>query len=219
MKRPKICTVIVNNNLTTVREAEAFADLFEVRIDLIGDDWPEVAAQLKKPWLACNRSTAEGGKGADDNETERIDQLLQAIELGAGMADIELSTDNLPEIVPLIKQRAKCIVSFHDFQNTPSLEKLKAIVQRQIDAGADICKIVTTAQTFEDNTNMLQLITEFPRTKIVAFAMGQVGSASRILCPLVGGEFTYASIEKGKESAPGQITARELRYIYDMMRQ
>jgi 3-dehydroquinate dehydratase len=47
--------------------------------------------------------------------------------------------------------------------------------------------------------------------------MGPLGLASRILCPLMGGEFTYASTEQGKESAPGQITASNLRIIYDMM--
>ena len=47
--------------------------------------------------------------------------------------------------------------------------------------------------------------------------MGQPGLVSRILCPLVGGDFTYASTEKGKESAAGQITVTELRKIYDMV--
>ena len=55
--------------------------------------------------------------------------------------------------------------------------------------------------------------------KIVAFAMGPLGLASRILCPLAGGEFTYAAIEKGAESAPGQITVTELQKIYRIMKQ
>jgi len=47
--------------------------------------------------------------------------------------------------------------------------------------------------------------------------MGPLGFASRVLCPLVGGDFTYASTEKGKESASGQITVRELRTLYETM--
>jgi 3-dehydroquinate dehydratase len=47
--------------------------------------------------------------------------------------------------------------------------------------------------------------------------MGPLGFASRILCPLFGGDFTYASIEAGKESASGQITAGDLRKIYGMV--
>jgi 3-dehydroquinate dehydratase type I len=86
-----------------------------------------------------------------------------------------------------------------------------------LEAGADVCKVVTTGQRFEDNLAVLQLITNYPKTKMVSFAMGPLGLASRILCPLVGGDFTYASMGKGKESAPGQITAGNLRAIYEMM--
>ncbi len=53
---------------------------------------------------------------------------------------------------------------------------------------------------------------------MVAFAMGPLGAASRILCPLAGGDFAYASIGGGRESAPGQIAARDLRKIYGMLR-
>ena len=66
---------------------------------------------------------------------------------------------------------------------------------------------------------MLKLIREFPETNIVAFAMGSLGLPSRILSPLVGGDFTYASIEKGAESAPGQITVADLKKLYQMVRQ
>ena len=94
---------------------------------------------------------------------------------------------------------------------------MKQIVNQQSKAGADICKVVTTARSFEDNLSVLQLISEFPKTKLVSFAMGPLGVTSRVLCPLVGGDFTYASIEKGKESAPGQITVRDLTKIYEMV--
>ncbi|MCK4579972.1 MAG: type I 3-dehydroquinate dehydratase, partial [Dehalococcoidia bacterium] len=56
-----------------------------------------------------------------------------------------------------------------------------------------------------------------PSARVVSFAMGPVGLVSRVLCPLVGGYFTYASLEAGRESAPGQITARELRRVYQML--
>jgi len=94
---------------------------------------------------------------------------------------------------------------------------MREIVHRQLAAGADICKVVTTAQRFEDNLTVLQLIAESPKARKVSFAMGPLGLTSRVLCPLVGGDFTYASIEKGKESAPGQIAVRELRKIYEVM--
>jgi len=216
MKRPRICAVIVSNNLDAVRGVEPLVDLFEVRIDLIGDDWREVVKQLEKPWIACNRSADEGGSWRG-SESKRREELLSAIELGASIIDVELVTGNLKEIVQAIRKKAKCLVSFHDLKETLPLDRMREIVQREMEAGADICKIVTTAQRFEDNLAVLQLIPDFPKTRVVSFAMGPPGFASRILCPLVGGDFTYASIEAGKESASGQITARDLRKIYGMV--
>ena len=216
MKRPRICAVIVNNDLEAVKEVKPLVDLFEVRIDLIGDGWQELVKQLKKPWIACNRSSDEGGRW-DKGETRRMEELLKAVELGAEIIDIELRTRNLDEAVQKTKNRAKCLLSFHDLKGTPSLDRMREIVQRQLKAGADICKIITTAQSFEDNLTVLQLIVDFPQTRVVSFAMGPLGFASRVLCPLVGGDFTYASTEKGKESAPGQITVTDLRKLYEMM--
>ena len=146
-----------------------------------------------------------------------VEELVKAAKLGANIVDIEMETKNLAAVMPVIKQRAKCLLSFHQLKKTLPLGELNEIVNRQLTAGADICKVVTTAQSFEDNLTVLQLIADFPQTKMVSFAMGPLGLSSRILCPLVGGDFTYASMEKGKESAPGQITASNLRAIYEMM--
>lgn len=216
MKRPRICAVIATKDSELIEAIEPLVELFEVRIDLIGGGWQELAKQLNKPWIACNRRAEEGGKWRGD-EARRIDELLKAVKLGADIVDIELETRNLEEAIPLIKKRAKCLLSFHELEKTPSLDMMKGIVNRQLEAGADICKVITTAQRFEDNLTILQLITESPKTKMVSFAMGPLGLASRILGPLVGGDFTYASIEKGKESAAGQLTVRELRKIYEMV--
>ena len=213
MKRPRICAVIVSNDLEAVKGVEPLVDLFEARIDLIGDGWQELVKQLNKPWIACNRCAEEGGSW-QGNESERRKELLSAIELGASIIDIELVTGNLEEIVQLIKKKAKCLLSFHDFKGTPSLDRMREIVQKELAAGADICKMVTTAQKLEDNLTVLQLISDFPKTKVVSFAMGPLGSVSRILCPLVGGDFIYASVEEGQESASGQMTVRDLRNIY-----
>ncbi|MDD5039457.1 MAG: type I 3-dehydroquinate dehydratase [Dehalococcoidales bacterium] len=217
MRKPRICAVITNNNLEALNEVEPLVDLFELRIDFVEDSWQKIAKHLRKPWIACNRSAEEGGKW-QGNEARRVEHLLQAIELGAEIVDIELRTKNLENIVKLIKKRAKCLVSFHNLERTPPLDEMKEIVREQLKAGADICKVITTARELEDNLTVLQLISEFPGIRIVSFAMGSSGAMSRVLCPLLGGDFIYASIKKGKESAEGQITASELRKIYEMVR-
>ena len=216
MRKSRICAVVVNNDPKTVKEVEPSVDLFEVRIDLIGEGWQQLARQLHKPWIACNRMVVEGGQWWG-SEARRIESLLQAAEMGADIIDIELNTKNLENVVKVVKKTTKCLLSCHDFEKTPSLDGMKEIVWRQLRAGADICKVITTARGFEDNLTVLQLIREFPDVKMIAFTMGSLGLMSRILCPLVGGEFVYASIEKGKESAQGQLAISEMIRIYEMI--
>lgn len=214
--RPEICASIVNKDLEAVKKVESLADLFEVRIDLMGDGWQEVVKSLKKPWVACNRRVEEGGAW-QGGEEERINELLTAIDLGASLVDIELGTPGVEKIVERIKGKAECLISYHNLIETPPPEKMREIINNQLAAGADIGKVVTTARTFADNIGVLQLISDFPENKVVSFTMGALGQVSRVLCPLAGGYFTYASIEAGSESAAGQITVENLRKIYGML--
>jgi 3-dehydroquinate dehydratase type I len=213
---PRICAAIVSDDLDALDGVEPLVDLFEVRIDLIGKGWRKVAAHLKKPWIACNRRVDEGGKWAG-RESARIKVLRSAVDLGAKIVDIELATPDAAEIVKEIKDTAVCLLSYHNIKETPPLDRLRQIVINQIAAGAGICKVVTKARSFVDNLTVLQLISDFSSANIVSFAMGATGQLSRVLCPLVGGYFTYASIKAGRESAEGQVTAEELRKIYGML--
>jgi 3-dehydroquinate dehydratase type I len=215
-ERPKICAAIVSSDIEAVERVEPLVDLFEVRIDLIGKNWREVAGCLKKPWIACNRVKAEGGRWKG-SEPARIKELVSALELGASVIDIELCTPGLDKIAAEIKGRAECLVSYHNLVETPPLDRMRQIIINQLAAGAEVCKVVTTARSFADNLAVMRLIDAFPETKVVAFAMGDAGQVSRVLCPLVGGYFTYASVGEGRESAEGQITAGELNEIYRML--
>ncbi len=215
MKRPRICAAIVSEDRAAIKQIEPLVDLFEVRIDLIGAAWRDVAKCLGKPWIACNRLKTEGGAWPGD-DPERVAELLSAVDLGAAIVDIELATGNLAEVVRQVKERATCLISFHDTAGTPSPEKLREVVQKQLAADADICKVVTTARSFDDNSPVLRLAADFPEARIVSFAMRRPGFTSRVLSPLFGGDFVYASMGTGKESAPGQLTVQDFRMIYGM---
>ena len=103
--KPRICIAITDKNITAIKEVEPFVELFEVRIDLIGEEWRDLAKELKKPWIACVRSQDEGGNWRG-NDTEKIEELTNAVELGAEIVDIELRTHNLKGALPPIKKRA-----------------------------------------------------------------------------------------------------------------
>ena len=209
---PRICVPIINES-QNFTEAGLLADLYEVRIDLIGREWRKVASQLKKPWIACNRRIEEGGLWRD-KEDKRIKELLSALELGAKYIDVELGSTELETIVPKIKGNAEVIVSYHNLVNTPPVDRLRRIIVNELDAGADICKIVTTANSITDNVVMLELITFYPAVRIISFAKGMAGQISRVMSPLAGGFLTWASSEEGSESAEGQMTIGDIKRIY-----
>jgi 3-dehydroquinate dehydratase-1 len=215
--KPVICAAVTENDIAAVKSVESLVDLFEVRIDLVGGSWKEVVKHLGKPWIACNRRKEEGGEWRG-SESGRTDELLQAVELGAEIVDIELATPRVENIIKEIKGRAGCLVSYHNLEGTPPLEEMQDIVGKQKAAGAGICKVVTTARNIADNIAVLQLIRDFPETKVIAFSMGGAGQISRVLSPLVGGYFTYASVKAGRESAAGQLTVKELANIYKILK-
>jgi 3-dehydroquinate dehydratase type I len=215
MIKPRICGVITGADFDTIRKAEGLADLFEVRIDLVGSKWQEIAAGLNKPWIATNRNTSNRGRYAG-SEDRRLSELFTALEMGADIIDIEIETAGLEDIVKQVKGRGKaqCLLSYHDWTGTASPEKLAAMVQRQLAAGADICKVITTAGGLDDNLAIIRLPSLFPWARVIALAMGAAGALSRVLSPLAGGYLTYASIGRGSASAPGQLSLEAMRAIY-----
>ncbi len=52
---------------------------------------------------------------------------------------------------------------------------------------------------------------------LIAFAMGEMGVLSRVLCTVVGrAPFTYASV--GAALAPGQLSTDQMKSIYDLFK-
>jgi 3-dehydroquinate dehydratase len=47
--------------------------------------------------------------------------------------------------------------------------------------------------------------------------MGENGKVSRLLSPLFGAFFTFASLEQGNETAPGQMTIQDMRASYELL--
>ena len=213
----------IADTLIMLRKAEdSGADLIEIRLDYANLGFSEivkllnnVVKQCSTPLIATNRQRRQGGK-CNLSEGKRIKTLISAAEAGFTYVDIELTTQRLEEVVKEIKARgAETIVSFHDFNHTPSIGDMKKIVEAQINAGADLCKFVTMAKNISDSIKSLLFTHEMSKkTGIICFAMGKYGLLSRVLSPLFGASFTYASLGEGLETAPGQISIYELREIY-----
>ncbi len=216
-----VAETTMKDAIKAVKEADRFADLIELRMDYLRN--PGLGILLKdrqKPVIVTNRRKEEGGKYRV-NERRRVGMLEEAIDLGVDFVDVEIGTErSLLQKLITNKNATQAILSFHDFQGTPSLKELRRIFDRMIRCGADIVKIVTFAKFWEDNLLILSLI-PYARERgqeIVAFCMGEKGRMSRIFAPLGGAVWTYAALNKHRTSAPGQLTVQELKKIWEKLR-
>ena len=221
----KVCIPVVETTmgkaLVAVKEASRWADLIELRIDYLrGVKLALLLEDRKKPFIVTNRRKEEGGKYKGE-ERERLTVLQKAIDLGADYIDVELATERsfLRDLVRY-KRETQIILSFHDFRKTPSIKELQKLFGHMVRLGADVVKIVPFARFWEDNFNILSLIpfAKERKQKIVAFCMGEKGKISRIFSPFLGAAWTYASLDKNKLSAPGQLAVRELKDIWEKMK-
>lgn len=196
---------------------ECGADFIEVRLDCLGEfkGLKDIANCAKTSLIATIRTPKCGGKFLG-KEKERRKILSNAASNGFKYVDIELGAPWLKDLVKeLLTIGVKPIISFHDFEKTPEIAELRRILKSEIKEGADICKIVTTAQSLQDNLTLLHFIhKEGGKAKVVCFAMGTLGKPSRLLSPIFGGYFTIAALEHGRETAEGQMTIQEMKAIY-----
>jgi len=206
--------------IKAVKEANRFADLIELRMDYLRE--PGLAILLKgrrKPFIVTNRRKEEGGKYWV-NERRRVGILEEAIDLGAEFVDVEFGTErSLLQSLIANKKGTQVILSFHDFQGTPSQRELRRLYERMARWGPDLVKIVTFAKSWEDNLRILSLIPYVCKKnqKVLAFCMGEKGKMSRIFSPLMGAAWTFASLNKNQASAPGQLTIQELKDIWERL--
>ncbi len=207
-------SILASTNEEALRQIDAAAtcaDAVEIRLDSIVDPDPQLLFsrwKLKsgqKPLIATCRAAWEGGRWKGD-EAARVILLERAGEAGADYVDLEYRAYK-----PLRRHTAKLILSYHDFEKTP--DDLEATVWKMSELEPDVLKIAVTARTLRDAIRVANLARSLDRPHIV-IAMGEAGRVTRILYRRLGSILTFASLEAGAESAPGQVTLRDLRELY-----
>jgi 3-dehydroquinate dehydratase-1 len=202
------------------RGFELGADYVEVRFDFLNPDLLPEALQaargIKDRTVFTLRPRSEGGMFASTEEN-RLYWLYRLADLEPMLLDVELDTlkknDELADF--LEKKRNPLLVSWHDFEKTPSSDSIADILS-EMRSYSNYVKIVTMAHSIEDSLRMLELYDTAIGLSPIFFAMGEAGVISRILCPVIGNApFTYASLEKS--IAPGQLTVKQMKKLYDKM--
>lgn len=223
----KICVPIQakiqKEALKRLREAKkGGADVAELWLDQIGDLNLKTLLKTKPlPVVCVCKRVVDKGEFAG-GFTALADMLLEAIECGTDYVDIPMS---MPEklskkvVQEARKKKCKVIISHHDFSTTPEYSKLIKLVDSMAKRDADIVKIATHAKGMDDTVNIISLASYYQgkKTPHILIAMGQRGILSRILTPTLGGEMMFATLKKGRETAPGQLTVKELQNAWNLI--
>lgn len=213
--KPLICVPILQKERKSVLEVadmavKAGADLVELRIDSLLDSDPQsiihLIEEINYPLIATNRMREEGGQFLG-SEAERIEILVEVSD-HADYIDIEIQTDEKYRS-QVIQAAKSTIISYHDFQKTPPLNELLAVVKRQKALGS-IAKFAVMPQNMQDTLNVLEVVNQYNNT--IGIAMGEMGRYTRVVAPILGSPITYASIGGG--SAPGQL---DIKYTQDII--
>ncbi len=221
----RICVSILPKNnqeaLTLIERAEkAQADLVEVRMDCFETSRSliELVESTKLPLIATNKLVSEKGF-FEGTEVEQQQTLLNAAKNGFAYVDVNLSSPKLLETVKALeKSGVQPIVSYHKYDNPLTIAEMETVLQQEIASGASVCKIVGTAKTIEDNVSTLNFVSaNFNKTKLVCFCMGEQGKTSRLLSPMFGAFFTFASLDKNFETASGQMSIEEMKYVFNLL--
>ena len=187
------------------RYLHTYPDLVaEIRLDLCGlneEDTQRLFCGSKVPLIAtCRRRSSE--------------LYSVAVLSGASFIDIDgiQSDADIQQILQKLKgHKVQKILSYQNFQKTPSLNELVSYFKNGVSHGADIVKITTSAQNTEDTERLLSLYTLQrsgqldDNVRLVANAMGYAGSYTSVEAYSMGAPFLYCTLNERNKLYPGML--------------
>ncbi|MBN2014691.1 MAG: type I 3-dehydroquinate dehydratase [Candidatus Altiarchaeota archaeon] len=221
-----ICVSLIESSVDSMVEKANLApsEIIELRLDYLSDfsDLEALSKIGKRKIISCMPSW-EGGEFTGP-EDERVSILSKSLDF-ADFVTVELNTD--PKLRDSLVEAAKkrdvgVIVAYHDFKATPPRKEIIKTLNKEVAAEADIAKVAFTAKNYREVLTLMEVLTDVKEDPsflipVIVVSMGHFGRISRILAPLLGSYLTYASVDKGKASAPGQLTFDELNWILGVL--
>jgi 3-dehydroquinate dehydratase/shikimate dehydrogenase len=200
------------------REYKDGNTFLEFRLDYLLDPASGVEAlvAIRKAYpdvhvLATCRHKQNNGRFAGSIE-KQCGLLEAAAKAGATAIDLEIeSAEQAKSALPALRASAPLILSYHNFKSTPALGPILRRLER---VSGDAYKIATTACKPADNERVFDFVRGYRGAPLIAFAMSETGLATRILTPAFGCAFGYAAPLDQEGTAPGQVSAKQMRLLY-----
>jgi 3-dehydroquinate dehydratase I len=208
-----ICIAISDKSINKCLATLDRCELAEIRLDLTEFDEDQIKQIFSHstPTIATCRPDKKGIQ-------DQLRRLMLAIDSGAKYVDLEFEAEleQREKIMKYAKaHNCKIIISYHNFIRTLPSKELHQIAEDCFKMGADIAKVATQVNSIADAANLLSLYNI--NKPIVAIGMGESGKLTRIIAPLLGAEFTFAAMDDGNATAPGQIKYQRMKEITDYL--
>jgi len=236
------CVPLISTDITTlVRDAaEAYAespDVLEWRADFfhaLSDPqaMAEAAERLRAevrniPILFTPRHPAESGKGgnkaADLSNAAKKEVIKAVCATGCiDLVDSEMRYDEsyIQDIREITKSNGiKLVLSYHNFDEMPDMDTVRAKLERAELLGADINKLALMPKNYHDVAVFCKMICEaksaWMKNPIIASLMGDVGAVTRFCGGSLGSDMCFVSVAGA--SGPGQMHISDYRILNSLI--
>lgn len=233
---PKICVPIVE--ITREQIIAEVKNLSNLPVDVVEwrVDWYEDADSVQRisetlealrgelgdiPLLFTVRTKAEGGEKEMDVQTYAEICKAAATSGMIDLLDVQVlwAEDMALEIIKTAQaNQVKVVGSNHEFYATPKCGEIVRRLKKMRQMGVDIPKIAVMPTCKKDVLVLLEATIEAETAldcPIITMSMSGLGTVSRVCGEIFGSALTFGSSKKA--SAPGQVGARELKELMDVM--
>ncbi len=212
--RPRLVAVISSPaDLAAAVALKELPDLFELRLDSLSpitDRDEKKISRLRAPLIITARDPREGGTGNLSLKARR--DLLQRFLPRAKYVDVELRAAREFEslLAQAQKRKVRRILSYHNFESTPSSRSFRAKLKLAKTLGADVFKVATRTDSPPALGRLVDFLTNNQvGVAISAMGIGKLGPISRLLLARCGSVLNYASL--GRPNVEGQLSIALLR--------
>jgi 3-dehydroquinate dehydratase / shikimate dehydrogenase len=213
-----VCAETVDEFIENIKRAEKFADVIELRFDCLHEKELVPALKIvlrqlgKENLLITFRPSEQGGK-----RLLSFRQRMKFWELFFSKNTLQnLYVDFEADVKSAFNFKStRSIASYHDFSGTENKSEWFYEVNTLM-KNEHILKIAVQCDDIIDSIDIWKLLERAKKDnkQIIPIAMGKAGKWTRILGLAHGAFMTYASLDVGNETAPGQVSAQDLVETY-----
>lgn len=204
-----LCQSIAEQGFESIKALIKQADMAEIRLEKSELNLSEI-----QKLFSLHPNLIATCRPDNQDDYQRLQILKAAIDGGAQWVDVEIESkpDYKEELIAHSRSRGcKLIISYHNFEITPSGPELDSIIHQASEYQPDLIKIACMVNHPVDNARLLGLYSyKFP---VLSLGMGPLGIITRVAALKLGAPFTFVNVTGRTQTAPGQLNEYQMNEI------